>query len=305
LTVATTPSGPRRQLVAICLSVAAMAPLLVASAQRPQGSRGVFRGTLVAKANAADPTVVQPDSVSGTASWRFELDSLDWRRKLTLRIELAGGRGAYVIRTADTLPPRELLQPKNVPSSHADPAYFTASLVVRENGAPREYPRWYSAGDSVIVSRIEVLSPKTVFRGAVRLHALRDDASDMPGAHPNQSAVRILVGTFEASFDPELESTPSTMTPALQTKILQQALYDFAITWMSYRVNPRAGDSTTDNDKARAFLARRWGEAAIVDSVAVDAAHLRVRLRGRYVPIVCVLDERRAGSTCAGLPSSH
>lgn len=88
------------------------------------------------------------------------------------------------------------------------------------------------------------------------------------------------------------------MTRALQQGILQRALYDFAINWMNFRGNPSAADSTADNGKAREFLTSRWGEAAIVDSVAVSATLIRVRLRGRYVPIVCVLDERRAGSVC-------
>ena len=129
----------RCRLAAIGLSVVVIVPLPAACAVSPQQSPavarpsrpgGVFRGTLLTKPNAADDKDVQPDSVSGTASWRFERDSLDWRRKLTLHIDLAGGRGTYVIRTADTVGRRKVLTAKNGPSSHIDPAYYTASLVV-------------------------------------------------------------------------------------------------------------------------------------------------------------------------------
>jgi hypothetical protein len=285
---------------AACTRTLAQAPAL-ASASPPQG---IFRGTLATKSNAADGQAFRPESISGTASWRLELDSLDWRRKLTLRIELAGGRGVYVIRTSGPNAPRRVLTAKNVPSSHIDPAYFTASMVVRENEGLRVYNEWHVVIDTVAFASTDSLFPSMVLRGAVRLEGYRD-APDAPGAHPRQIAVRLLIGTFEAPFDPRPAPTPSTMTAALQREILERALYNFAITWMSYRVTPSAADSTTDNDKARAFLTRRWGEAVIVDSVAVDATHLRVRLHGRYVPIVCVLDERKAGSTCAVMPMSH
>jgi len=268
-------------------------------------AQGTFRGTLAVKWNAADQKTVKPDSVQGTATWRFERDSLDWRRKLTLHIDLANGRGSYIIRTADTVPPRRALTTKNVPSSHLDARFFTASLVVRENGPAREYASGDVVADSVIFFAADSLSPTTRLRGTVGLHRFRAVDREVAGARPGQQAVRILTGRFEAAFDPRPDPTPRTMTADLQTKILQQALYDFAITWMSYRVNERAGDSTTDNDKARAFLIRRWSEAAIVDSVAVDKTHLRVRLRGRYVPIICRVDERIAGSACTRPSSSH
>ena len=164
---------------------------------------------------------------------------------------------------------------------------------------------WLPLTDSVVFFTTDSLSPQSILRGTVRLHGYRD-----VGSHNSRSAsgtghrphpVRRLRSPVRSAARVDAEHDD----PRAATKILQQALYDFAITWTSYRVTARAGDSTTDNDKARAFLTRRWGEAAIVDSVAVDAAHIRVRLHGRYVPIVGVLDERKTGSACAAMPTSH
>jgi hypothetical protein len=264
------------------------------------------------KENSVARSVVEPTPVVGTATWRFELDSLDWRRKVTLRLSLKGpSHAVYVIRTAGARAPNGILTVKNIPNSHIDPRYYTARLSVSELGERRVYDDWNSLRDTVIFTDIDSLSPRSVLRGTVRLEGYHSFSSALkpgesyPGQkagepYPGQLTVRRLEAAFAATFDPRPTPSPRTMTPDLARRIMTEALYEYAVGWMGGGLNPGPADSTRDNAKARAFLTSRWGEVAIIDSVAVADKAFYVRMRARYAPVTCIVVHDSSAPTCGG-----
>jgi hypothetical protein len=274
------------------------APSAIAVTSLPPGT---FRGSLVMKDDARDTVARTLPAVTGTAQWRIELDSLDWRRKITIRITLPGPEHAvYVIRTADSTAPQRVLHVTNL-SPHANPTYFTAVMIPSGTADQRPYGNWVITDSVTFVPGPERASGDRTLRGTVRLEGSRDFAlQKKPGERYRQQAQRTLDGVFAATFDPRPEPVPRTMTPALQRAIMDQALYDFGINWMNQLMHLGQGDSTLDNRLARGYLASRWGNAATVDSIDVSYRHAYVRLRGRYVPITCALDgDRAAGAVCS------
>jgi hypothetical protein len=248
------------------------------------------------KEDAADRVPVHPTPVVGTAAWRLELDSLDWRRKVTLRLVLAGPEHAeYVIRMAGPRAPSGRLAVKNVPSSHVDPRYYTATMAVREEGDLRVYDDWNTSIDTVVLERLDSLPPRAVLRGTIHLMGFHYFGA---ARAPGHGAIRELDGVFAARFDPRPAPTPRTMTHDVQGRIIYDALNDFAIGFAGGVLNPNAADSTKDNARARAYLASRWGEAATLDSLAVSPTDFYVRMRGRYAPVTCVVVYRSVGPSC-------
>jgi hypothetical protein len=275
-----------------------------AQASSPVGAAtllvGTFQGTLVVSDDARD-TTARARPVSGRAQWRLELDSLDWRRKVTIRIVLDGpDRAEYVIRTADSTDPGRVLYMRNNASSHADRRYFTGRISLLGASDPRRYTDFSTVRDSVtFVPGYGRASGNRTLRGTVDLQGYREFSAPKKGEFFGQQATRILRGSFAATFDPRPEPVPRTMTAAVQRGILDRALFDFGINYANQLMHLGQGDSTLDNRLARGYLASRWGNAATVDSIDVDYRHVYVRLRGRYLPIRCELDGgRTAGSVC-------
>jgi hypothetical protein len=289
------------QLSILALGMAGLAPVTAVRAQGivPQISpavgdvpRGTILGTMLFRENSRDSSITQSTKIVGTAQWRFELDSLDWRRKLTLHLALHGPEHAeYIIRTAGASAPRGTLHVKNVPLSHSDSRYFTVKMTVRELGVQRVYDTWQNIVDTITFAGVDSLSPDAVLRGTVNLmgfHSFAEGQHERDGDR-GQLTLRILNGSFAATFDPRPLPSPTTMSYALQKTILRRALDEFASVWMAGIVNPSVADSTKDNGRARAYLRSRWSEAAGIDSVAVGSKALYVRLSGRYAPVSCVI----------------
>lgn len=257
---------------------------------------GSIRGTVVFRQDAADHSEVAPLPVTGTAKWRLELDSLDWRRKLTLRFVLSGpAQAEYVIRTAGPGVPRGVLRVKNNPSSHVDPRYYTATMSVREQGNRRVYDYWALTMDTVAFERVDSAASGAILRGTIHLMGFHGFGA---ARRPGEQTTRQLDATFAAGFDPRPAPMPRTMTHDVQGRIMYDALNDFAVGFMDGVIKPSATDSTKDNARARAYLVSRWGEAAMVDSVATGPADFYVRMRGRYAPVTCIVTYHASAPSC-------
>lgn len=239
---------------------------------------GSFRGHAVILEDARSTPAGADQPASGTARWRLELDSLDWRYKPTLRITLARpDTAALVIRIT-----------RPVLVSRLAPQRYTASLYVRERGAPQVYDQWFSHRDTVLIESEPPLSRASVLRGRLLVQGYRDS---VPGRSVGPKMTRRIVGEFTATFDPRPDPYPPTMTDSLQEAILRRALWDAGLQWLESKVHIDPTDSTHETRKLRPYLESRWSGAATIDSASTDLYHFYIRMRGRHAPITCIHTE--------------
>jgi hypothetical protein len=299
--------GRRALVIAAVLVAAGPAAGSALRAQAPQpamrnvtAGAGRLLGIAEFRMHSRDERPARRDSATGTARWRLERDTLDWRRKVTIRLSLDGAdRAQYVIRAQATAPPFAggAALPRGT-LVHLEDRYFTTVLTVQELGARRTYDRW-SVGDSMLVVPVGSLAPGTVISGTFARLGFHDLVPEAPGSlsHTGQQTSRYVNVAFSATFDPRPAPSPA-MTAATQRRILHGALEDFAVRWVESRVNPSAHDSTGSPALARAALTRAWAEAAVVDSVSASATAFYVRMRGRHAPVTCTVSHDSSGPTC-------
>jgi hypothetical protein len=261
---------------------------------------GIVRGTVTFKRNSRQSVAGLATPVSGTAQWRLELDSLDWRRKLTLRLTLDGPpRASYVIRTADARPPQEVLESTPSPSrSHLDTHRFVATRSVDARSGRRVSEQLSAYGDSLFIQRVDSLSPDVVLRGSIRLLRFPDPTTGAKH-RPREQTSQLLDAVFAATFNRRADPVPRTMNASLQERIIGNALDLFAIRWAEGAVDASAADSSRDTGRARAYLLGHWGEAAILDSVSASGNAFYVRMHGRYARISCVVTSRMYAPKCS------
>jgi hypothetical protein len=185
---------------------------------------GTFVGTHLVREDVRDTAATTAHQVSGRATWRLELDTLDWRRKVTVRLLLPGpDQTVVVIRTAGPNPPQRWLTAKNMATSHADPRYFTATISALEHGRWREFTEHDVVRDTISFLPMANITPGATLRGTISLLGFAEITRNV---HPLK--VRIVQGAFAAAYDSQPEP-PRTMTPAEQKRVMHAALYDFAI----------------------------------------------------------------------------
>lgn len=229
-----------------------------------------------------------PAPPPAAATWRFELDSLDWRYRLTIRIPVARPRArVLVIRTASTAPPRAAVQMRSITSeTNVDPA--KAMAWVETPGTPSEPRHPVHTFDSLAFAVDTPLTRASVIRGHHEFIILADESTGarLPG-------LPRLVGDFAATWDPTPSVRPRTMSDSLQSAILQRALWDAGAHWMESQIHIVPGDSSHDGRLLKAFLLDRYGAALTVDTVETDFKRVFMRVRGRYRPLVCEMDDGR------------
>jgi len=264
-----------------------VAGLLVAGANvsvAAQNQRGTFRGIDSSGAKAGDSRASSLRVLAGAAQSRVEIDTLDWRSKWTLRLLLTEpDTGIMVIRWATASRPTPGTYPVKVVStgvSHSDPKFVTATFTARE----REGIRSYTIGE--FDNRVVVLRAATngSVAGTFAFLAMRY-ATDPSIRGAATWVNRRESGSFESA--PGASQPQPTMTKDQQQHILTRALIGFSITWLGAENGDGNADSTRSSRKARAFLATRWKEALIVDSLATSADDFFLRVHGKIIPVVC------------------
>lgn len=243
----------------------------------------------------------------GTAEWSYELDTLDLRRKVTIRIALRNAESTVVVlRALDDAPPAPGVYGVMLPAtgtSHHDPRLFRADIHTAEVGAHRDYLLGMGKQDTVFVDAPpEGSAADSTLRGRIRLHGFRY-AEAKPGQVIRDYVMRDVFGTFVA---PQSSAAgPSVVvTASMQELALRRALDGFMTTNMGAINGDGGRDSTLSSPLARRYLEARWGSAAVVDSLAVAGQSFHIRLRGRFAPTICEVDSRNTEIVCRYARSS-
>lgn len=276
------------------ISCLALLPLLAVFEARAQGSGSPWEagvpparlaGTMELRPDARDSSGITPYAVTGTATWRLETDTANWRRKVTLRLTIDGPEPVeIVVRAPFSRPPA---------SAAVVPAYslrhqpvFVASMTAREQGDAWTYsvPQ---VGDVLhLDAPVAPTDSLAVLRGQLLLMGFHNRRRGRSASWLDPQTRRTVRVTFAATFDSQPAPVPA-MRPGRQRQILADALYDFAKRSLEGGLQPVTPDSTRDAALARAYLLNRWSDAATVDTVIVGPKGFYVRLRGRVLPVTC------------------
>jgi hypothetical protein len=256
-------------LVASAPLVAGAQATASAPAVAPAVSPGTFRGRFGSEA------------VTGAARWRHEIDSLDWRWKLTLRVTLdRPDHPRLVIRRSGLDVPAEAVLTMRDEGDRPDLGYYTLRVDDPRRGAT---PVPSYGGDSVILSPVRPVLPGSVIRARVHVTEYR--------AAP--AGPRTLVGEVAATYDPPPAPSRVAMSDSLQEALLRRALADGGTRWLDAQVHVRANDSTHDAGLMRAFLTARYGNGIRLDDVRADNANVYLSAHGRHAPVACENDGGR------------
>ena len=261
-------------------------------------------GTFVGEEGSDPRSEGRPEATvraGGTAQWSYELDSLDLRRKVTIRIALNTPESTYVVlRALDDAPPAPGLYGTLLPAtgvSHHDPHLFHADIHSTEVGRQRNYLLGSLNKDSVFIDPAPDGAPHdSTLRGRIRLRGSR--FADQKGNEVLRDYVmHDVFGSFVAPQS--MAAGPSVVvTPQMQEMTLRRALDGFMTTNMG-AINGDGGmDSTMTSPLARRYLEARWGAAAVVDSLVASGRSYFIRLRGRFVPTMCEVDSRDTRILC-------
>lgn len=273
-------------------------PAAAQAAATPRAPRGSFVGS-----DSLDARM-EPGSSSrgrhqlrGAATWTIERDTLDLRPKFTIRLELpAPSPATIVIRAVDSMPPapgRYSFFIKGSGASHSRPGEVSASVYSREGRRKREY---LPIGDTLVITSVTTDDGVPLVSGHLAMRSGRLEESK-PALVRGYVWLEIM-GDFTAS--PAREPRPViAVTEDMQRAVLLKALTGFLITSSGAINSDGAADSTHSAPMGRAFLESRWSDALVVEHVEASDTSFSVRLRGRFVPIVCEYKPGRRYADCA------
>ena len=260
----------------------------------------IGRDSLDTRDEPSTPSRVR-SRVTGTATWTIELDSLDLRRKFTIRIELpAPSPVTVVFRAVDSLPPNPggyKLMLASTGASHGSRSTFHGDVHALEGDRARRY---WPIVSSVFITSITKEGGEPVVSG--RLELLSDRYAD---GKPGQLVFPYVFLRTDGNFAAHAATDPRpriAVSPAMQEAVLTRALDGFMITHSGAINGDGDVDSTRQTALARKFLESRWRDAAIVERVDVRGMKYQLRLRGRHAPVVCESESAREHVECTTLP---
>lgn len=265
-----------------------------ATIMQPPPAGGSFTG------EASDGRPESTSRADGTAEWSYDLDSLDLRRKVTIRIALrTPDSTTVVLRAIDAALPAPGTYGVLLPStgvSHHDSRTFRADIHTTEAGTRRNYVLGALDKDTVFIETPVEGGADSTIRGRIRLRGSRY-ADAKPGESTRDTMKHDVFGTFVAPQS--MSAGPGVaVTPAMQEAVLRRALDGFVMTHTGGVNGDGAADSTKTTALARRFLESRWSGGAVVDSVLVSGQAYHVRLRGRFVPTICEVDGSNSQIVC-------
>ncbi|MBW8769606.1 MAG: hypothetical protein JF589_07630 [Gemmatimonadetes bacterium] len=237
-------------------------------------------------------------SLRGAASWSLQRDSIDLRDKRTLRIELpAPSPATLVLRFLDTLPPAPgdyEITSLGTGESQRNRHQVLVDVVAPDGGHRGQY--------LPLVGELRIESggsPTGELRGTLRVVAVR--SAELPERPMVPPIVTLVVrGAFAARPDTRRPEPP--VSPAMQERVLDRALMGFAITSMGAENGDGSADSTHDVARGRRFLLSRWGHALTIEHIEASPHAFLLRVRGRFVPVVCEFDLHREYPECETMP---
>jgi hypothetical protein len=189
-----------------------------------QPASGRFVGTMATDRTGESGPLIPARPSAGTATWRIEIDTIDWRPKFTVRIQLdSPDNSVLVIRAGSEKQPEAGdygVKIQATGAAHVHPASISAGLTALEDGRTQHY---------MVENQVTFDSSDSsgAVRGAFKLVALRY-AEDGQVIH--KIVWRRLNGAFVATRNPVPESPPK-LTAEFQERILRRALDDYIATW--------------------------------------------------------------------------
>src|SRR5258708_1528258 len=135
----------RASFTGFVVFTAGVAPLYAQGAILPthRPASGRFVGTMATDRTGEGGLSIPARPAAGTATWRIEIDTIDWRPKFTVRIQLdSPDTSALVIRAANEKQPEARSHGVKILStgaSHANPGFVSAALMALEDGRPQPY----------------------------------------------------------------------------------------------------------------------------------------------------------------------
>lgn len=294
-----------RATVLLVCSVAGMCPPVA----RAQGAAGqavapgtfVGRDSLDTREEPATASRVR-SFVDGVATWAMEFDSLDLRRKFTIRLTIpAPSPVTIVLRAVDTLAPAPgrygMMNPSSG-ASHGSRRTMRGDVYAREGTRERTY---FPQTSQVVITSVSMESGQPVVAGHLDMPSDRY-ADGIPGQVVFPYVRLKIAGDFAARVAPDMRPRIA-VTPAMQKAVLVRALDGFMITNMGAANGDGDADSTRQSALARQFLESRWRDAAVIERVDVHGMRYDLRLRGRLAPVVCEMRSDREGTECTTLPA--
>ncbi|HEV7993123.1 MAG TPA: hypothetical protein VGP25_14955 [Gemmatimonadaceae bacterium] len=110
-----------------------------------------------------------------------------------------------------------------------------------------------------------------------------------------------IEGAFAAR--PAAEPRPRVeVTAEMQQQVLDRALEGFAITHIGAINGDGDADSTHDATRARQFMLSRWGQVLTIEQLKTTRSSFALRVRGKFAPVVCEVDEHHDSPDCTTLP---
>lgn len=298
-------SMPRLLLIALLASFRAGFPSDVALCQGASGpfvAPGTFvgRDSLSSENEPGTLNRARPQ-VSGTATWSIELDSLDLRRKFTMRLEIPlPSPVTIVIRALDSLPLATGSHLSMLPatgSSHRLSRTVHADIYTVEGGQRRHYT---PARLKVTITDVSTVRGQPVIAGHVDARSMRyGERKPGQGVFPVVSLV--VAGDFASRAAAEVRPR-IVVTSGMQELVLARALDGFAITNTGAINGDGDADSTRDATRARRFIESRWSDALKIEQLEVKGMDYRLRVRGRYAPVVCEVESVHGEIECTTLP---
>ena len=261
----------------------------------------VGRDSLDTRREPATPSRVRA-SVTGTATWTIELDSLDLRRKFTLRIALpVPAPVTIVLRAFDSLPPAPGTYDVMIAStgaSHGSRWSMHGDVYAREGSHDRRY---FPLVTKIVVASVATDAGQPLITGKLEMLSHRY-ADGKPGQMVFDNVMLRIDGDF-AAHAAENPMPTIAVTPAMQEAVLQRAIDGFMITSAEAANGDGDADSTHETARARAFLESRWHHAAVIEKIEANGMQFVVRLRGRYAPVVCEASWKHEDAECVELPA--
>ncbi|MCY7380261.1 MAG: hypothetical protein LH467_13105 [Gemmatimonadaceae bacterium] len=240
--------------------------------------------------------------VSGTATWSIELDSLDLRRKFTMRLEIPDPWPVtIVLRALDSLPLAAGSHRSMLPAtgaSHRLPRTVHADIYSVEGGQRRHYT---PAELKVTITAVSTVRGQPVVVGHVDARSMRyGERTPGQGLFP---VVRLVVaGDFASRAAAEVRPR-IVVTSRMQELVLARALDGFAITNTGAINGDGDADSTREATRARRFIESRWSDALEIEQMEVKGMEYQLRVRGRHAPVVCEVESVHGDIECTTMPA--
>lgn len=253
-------------------------------------SPGLFLGSDSLTEGAPRRAVSNRRALTGRATWRIETDTVDLRRKVTVRVRAIDAElgATIVLRGVDTLgrwPAYDGRAPNRGAMGTKLRTSPRSELRVTLRDTTRSYQ--HSLRDLVLVGS-SAGTVRPIVRGRFIAAGQPSYAWPLDPEQPKYWLTGQFVAVHDASPAPVV-----TVTEVMQRAVLERAVLSFLLTHSEMNVYPQPSDGDDYRDSvqttagARRFLLKHWGHAVRIDTLTVKGKDFQVRLRGLFINSTC------------------